>query len=186
MPLGAWALARTGGGRVAAGLLLPPLTLLFVVARWDAWWGGWDWGLRLFVPALPLLACLAAVGLPRLKGSLRHWAPWLLLLAGAAWAVPGVLTDLLGGYGGFAGGTAQSWQLASYPPLGAWQFLHQWQTTSAIDSSGVDILWAKTAGSSASTALAPVLLLGACAAALAWLTHRGVRLPDLAAAALDP
>lgn len=65
---------------------------LLNVSLWWVWWGGWDWGLRLFVPALPVLAVVAGCGVSALGRWTRWWLPTVLLLLGLAWAIPGVVT----------------------------------------------------------------------------------------------
>jgi hypothetical protein len=147
--------------------------LLLNTSLWTWWWGGWNWGLRLFVPALPLLAVLAAAGIDRLRGWARVAVPGAVLLAGFAWAVPGVLTDLLGGYAGTYDGTVGSFKLAAYPPIGAWAFLHHLRAFNLADSSAIDLLWFRLARKSHNLSLIPpaILLIGAL---LAWKPLLGV------------
>ncbi len=61
------------------------LSLLAVYCRWYAWNGGWAWGPRFLVPAVPLLALSAAPFLasPPRRAVLR-WIGWLLVL-GSFW-----------------------------------------------------------------------------------------------------
>ena len=68
------------------------LALLLLHARWFGWDGGWCWGPRFLVPALPLLALLAAAALgatpPR---SPVRWAGLALVLVSAAVSWTGTL-----------------------------------------------------------------------------------------------
>ena len=140
--------------------------LLLNVSLWTWWWGGWSWGGRLFLPALPLLAVLAAAGITALPGGLRRWLPQLLLAGGVLWAAPGILTDLLGGYAGTYNGTAGSFRLDGYPPIGAWTFLHHLRAYTPTDSSAVDLVWLRLSRLTHNLSLIPPLLLAAAAAAL--------------------
>src|SRR5450756_1393524 len=96
--LGAAFLFRNGKrleGVVLAGL---PAFLFIESCIYFAWIDGWDWGFRLFQPALPLVAVLAGIGAVQLRGRLSVWLPAALLAGGMLWNIPAVLTDLLGGY----------------------------------------------------------------------------------------
>jgi 4-amino-4-deoxy-L-arabinose transferase-like glycosyltransferase len=72
--------------------------LLLNTAMWKMWWGGWCWGLRLFLPAIPVLAVVAGAGIDRLGPRMRRVLPAALLLTGFACAVPGVITDPIAGF----------------------------------------------------------------------------------------
>jgi hypothetical protein len=78
--------------RAAAALCAAvPLIVLLTYARWWTWWGGWCWGPRFLVPALPFL--ILGLG-PLLRSS--HWARVAaipLALAGVLIALVGVLVD---------------------------------------------------------------------------------------------
>jgi hypothetical protein len=137
------------------------------VAKWDAWWGGWDWGLRLFVPALPLIAVLAAIGIRRLAPAIRRWVPIVLLIAGLVWAAPCIVTDLLMAYGGTYSSTTASFEWSAYPPIGAWAYFHRWIAIAPIDTSSADILWLRVARFTGNASLLPPVLLLATAALLA-------------------
>src|SRR5262245_60955489 len=65
-PLGTLALFRSGRRREAITILSLVAVLLLSTSAWYMWWGGWCWGLRLFNPAMPLLAVLAGIGLDRI------------------------------------------------------------------------------------------------------------------------
>ena len=175
VPFGAVALARLGRRREAITLLALCGALLVNVAAWFMWWGGWCWGLRLFTPATPLLAVLAGAGVDRLRGRKRGWLPALLLLAGFLWAMPGVVTDIHGGYGGLADGTQNAWQLAAYPPYGAWQFLVRLRAEMPADAGAADILWLRLARETGNGSLLVPILLVALAAILAMRSRALVR-----------
>ncbi len=145
VPLGALAVFRAERGRaVVLAMLGLSLALLANTAAWYMWWGGWCWGLRLFSPALPLLATLAGVGTMRLRPRLQRWAPFVLLLAGFCWAVPGTVTDLLGGFGGVGDGAV--WNVQAYPPFGAWSFLERLFPNMPTDGRTLDVVWFRHAG----------------------------------------
>ena len=136
---------RTEHRRLALALGALAMVQLLNVALWDVWWGGANWGLRLFVPALPLLAVLAAAGLAALRPSLRPAIAALVLLGGALWALPAIVTDLFGGYTILADGSAGSFNLAALPVIGAWQFLHHLRALTITDPAAVDIIWFRLA-----------------------------------------
>jgi hypothetical protein len=133
---------------------------LLNVALWDIWWGGWNWGLRLFVPALPLLAIVAACGIPALTPRLRFWLPAIVLILGLLWAIPGVITDPLGGYAGTYDGTRGSFRLSAYPPFGAWAYFKHWRAVSPTDQNALDILWLRAARGSQNISLLIIPFLG--------------------------
>lgn len=89
------------------------------VATWDVCWGGWNWGLRLFVPALPLIAVLGAAGIEALPPRSRTRIAILLFQAGTIRATPCVLTDFVAGYAWMADNSANSFALITYPLLEA-------------------------------------------------------------------
>jgi hypothetical protein len=171
-PLGLRRLWLTPYRRVAA-VMAGLIVLLYVhTALLVPWWGGDDWGARLFVPVWPLVAILAAIGAVSLRPSLRLWLPATLFVAGVVWAVPGTVTDLLGGYGSAYGGTSGSYLLTGYPPVGAWQFLHHLRATDMTDGSAVDILWFRLARRTDNASLLVPLILTLSAAAFAWKAIR--------------
>jgi hypothetical protein len=172
VPIGVARLWRQG--QRGAALALPGfcLALLVLVGTWDIWWGGYNWGLRLYVPALPVIAVLAAIG----AASLRHWLGAalviVLLVAGVIWAAPGVVTDLGAGYGAMADKTAGSWNVAAYPPLGAWAFMHHWLGSGIGDTSSANILWLRlTRATGRRLLLIPAALI-ICSAGLSWVALR--------------
>ncbi len=170
-PLGVVALARRARAAQAGILALLCFLLLLNVASWAAWWGGWCWGLRLFAPAVPLVSVLAAAGTERLSGITRRLVPAFVLLAGFAWALPGVVTDLLGGYASGMDSEAFTWQLSSYPPYGAWRFLRRLFPASLVDANTVDILWFRLAPSTGYGSLVVGALLLVMAVALVVLAR---------------
>jgi hypothetical protein len=148
-PLGIRQLWRTEHRKIALVLLGLIGFELLNVSMWYTWWGGWNWGLRLFVPALPLVAILAAIGIDRLPHTLRFWLPLALMAAGVVWVAPCVVTDLLYAYGGTYSSTSASFQWSAYPPIGAWQYFHHWRAIATVDSNSADVLWlhmARTTG----------------------------------------
>ena len=99
--------------RVVAGVLGGLACLLLLnTASWMPWWGAWSWGSRLFVPALPLVAVLSAIGATSLAAPRRTRIVAVLMLGGVAWALAGSLTNLLGGYAARYDGSAQSFALS--------------------------------------------------------------------------
>ena len=144
------------------------LVLFFHSALFIPWWGGWDWGARLFVPVLPLVAVFAAIGALSLRSPIRVWLTAGLFAAGVVWAIPGTVTDLLGGYAGMYDGTAHSFLLSGYPPIGAWQFVHHLRATNLADSNAIDILWFRIARYTSNASMIVPVVLGLSAVALAW------------------
>ncbi len=151
---------------VAISVLGLVVALLLSVATWNMWWGGWNWGLRLYVPALPLLAVAAGFGLQSLPRGFRIIAGPVVLIAGVVWAVPCVLTDLFGGYAGVYDGTAGAFRIDAYPAIGAWQFIEHWRALTPTDSAAADILWLRTARSTGNASLLPMLILFSVSGAL--------------------
>lgn len=178
-PLGLWRLRLTPYRTVAA--VMAGLTVLMYLhtSLWIPWWGGDDWGARLFVPVWPFVAIFAAIGAISLRPSLRLWLPAALFVGGVVWAVPGTLTDLLGGYAAAYNGTPHSFLLTGYPPIGAWQFLHHIRATDIADSSALDILWFRLARQTGNVSLLVPLILVISAAAFAWMALRGERAQEL-------
>lgn len=170
-PLGVRRLWLTPHRRIAV-VMVGVIGVLFLnTALWAAWWGGWNWGARLFFPAWPLLAILAAIGAMSLRRPMRVWLTAILFLAGVLWAFPGSITDLLAGYGGAYDGTANSFLLSGYPPLGAWQFVHHLRAGDLADSSGIDIVWFRIARQTHSVSLvvpAFLVIVAAIFARMAW------------------
>ncbi|MGE5334907.1 MAG: ArnT family glycosyltransferase [Nitrososphaerota archaeon] len=137
---------------------------LLNTALWWVWWGGWDWGLRLFVPALPVLAVVAGCGVSALGPRLRWWLPAVLLFLGFLWALPGVVTNLLAGYMVFADGSA-SFNWRTYPPIGGWQWLTHIRPPAGkiMDVHTVDIVWVRYSHVTGNASLVPAASLGLAA-----------------------
>jgi uncharacterized membrane protein len=152
---------------VAVVLAVLASVLLLNTALWMPWWGAQSWGSRLFVPALPLAAVLAAIGAASVPIQ-RRWLTAVLMLAGVAWALPGSLTNLLGGYASRYDGTHQSFALSGYPPVGAWRYIHHLFATDWSDANSVDIVWFRFAHDThyISVVMPVALLLLACFLAL--------------------
>ena len=172
LPFGALALVQAGRLREVVAMLVLCAALFVNTIAWYMWFGGWCWGLRLFTPATPLLASVAGLGVDRLKGALRRWLPVLCLLAGFVWALPGTITDVMGGYGN-ATGEGKDWLLTAYPPIGAWQFVDRWFATGLDDAHAVDILWFRLARATGYWSVAVPLVLLAISIVLG---ARGMRL----------
>ena len=159
VPLGVVALVRASRTREVIAVLALSGALLTNTVAWYMWWGGWCWGLRLFGPAIPLLAVVAGAGIDRLRGNVRRWLPTVLLVLGFFWALPGVVTDILGGFGNLGDGNV--WRLAAYPPYGAWQFLDRIFAESFQDAGAVDIVWFRLVHLTGGWSLCvPLVLLG--------------------------
>lgn len=167
-PLGLQRLYRSGEGRFATVSALLVLVLFLNTALWATWWGGWNWGSRLFVPAWPLVAVIAAVGATSLRSRIRGWLTALLFAGGVLWAIPGTVVDMLGGYAGAYDGTANSFRLSSYPPIGAWQFVHHVRAFDLADSSALDVVWLRVARETHNITVAVPFVLLAVAAVLVW------------------
>ncbi len=162
-PAGFYALWRKRFTIVALALVVPCVLLLLETATWSMWWGGVNWGLRLFVPALPMLAILSAIGAYHLRSKVPPWLIPALFAAGVSWALPGILTDALGGYGGFADGSDASFRWQTYPLIGAWQYLKHPLATTTLDTVSIDIIWFRLAHQTDYVSLIPMagFLLGA-------------------------
>ncbi len=98
--------------------------LLLLYARWGDWHGGWCWGPRFLVPALPLLALLCApfFETPPTR-PLWRWGGRALVAASALLAVSGTLVPftefhlrLLETYGRARYLQAAAWDWAHWPP----------------------------------------------------------------------
>jgi hypothetical protein len=143
--------------------------LLVNTASWKVWWGGWCWGLRLFIPALPLLAVVAGAGIDRLGARARRVVPPLLLAAGFACALPGVVTDPLGGFARLTDGKPFAWTLEVFRPIGAWHFLEKAFPKTPAETNVVDILWFRVAPATDYwSLLVPIVLIAAAIALAVW------------------
>ena len=183
LPVGLVKLWRNGYQWVAAVIAGLCLALLINISLWTWWWGGWSWGLRLILPGLPLMAVVVAAGVAALPSGVRGWLPAALLAAGFLWALPTILTDVLGGYAGTYNGTAENFRLDALPLIGAWRFLHHWRAMSLTDSSAADIIWLRLARRTHNLSLIPPLLFALTGAAL---LAQAVRRPAPATTAVRP
>jgi hypothetical protein len=174
-PLGLRRLWLTPQRRVAAVMAVLIVVFYIHTSLWIPWWGGDDWGARLFVPVWPLVAILAAVGAVSLRPSLRLWLPAILFLGGVVWAIPGTLVDLLGGYASAYGGTPHSFLLTGYPPIGAWQFLHHLRAVDTSDPAALDIFWVRLARRTGNASLLVPSILMLATGAFAWKSIRVAR-----------
>lgn len=166
-PLGARLLWRSGYGKLVLAIV-GLVTLQFLnVTGWWMWWGGWNWGLRLFLPALPLVAVLAGCGIASLGRRAVRWIPSLLLIIGVIWAVPCIISDISGGYARAYNTAASNFRLESYPPIGAWAYFDHWLPQGDVDSRAADILWLRLAPATGNASLIVPLMLIA-GAALLW------------------
>lgn len=68
------------------------MTTLVTYAAWWTWWGGYTWGPRFLLPALPLLTLALPLAWPRLSAAAR-WGTALIVALSALAQVPGVLVD---------------------------------------------------------------------------------------------
>lgn len=165
-PFGSARLWKRGDRALVLALLGGCLAELVSTAAWRYWWGGYDWGLRLFVPAIPLLAVLAGGGVDSLRGRWRTLVPAVCLAAGLLSSVPPLFVDMNAGYAHFADGTAASWQIGAYPLLGALRFASR---------SGIDLFWLRASHSHRTLLLVPAVLL----AAGLWLLRRQLGAPTI-------
>jgi hypothetical protein len=92
-------LARSAPSLKALGWLLIGLTIVYALffARSADWWGGWNWGIRYFIPLLPLWV-LGLLGVYDIAFNLsRHRVAggliWLTILLSVAIQILGVLVD---------------------------------------------------------------------------------------------
>jgi hypothetical protein len=167
-PLGLWALWRQGQRHLAlafAGLIV---ALVWSMSRWFMWWGGGNWGPRLILPSVPLLAVLAGAALDRIQARWRSWLASVVLLAGFAWSLPGVLTDLLAGYSVLVDGNLGSFNPEGVPLIGAWRYVDHALATSLLDNQTIDILWVRLARATHGLSLIPPVLFLGGALALTW------------------
>jgi hypothetical protein len=161
-------------GRAVPVLWLAGLAVaeLINTALWSTWWGGANWGLRLFVPGLVPLAALAGLAATRLRGRAAA-ANWTLLAGGLVFALTCVLVDLFSGLPGKTNDSLANFHLHAYPPLGAWGGLHHLLGTALDDHFSVDVFWLRLAGTRHSLLpLVPMAGLMVLAAACAGAARR--------------
>jgi len=164
-----WRSERAIGVLLLAGLAAAELVN---TALWSTWWGGANWGLRLFVPGLVPLAALAGVAAAGLRGRAVA-ASWVLLAGGLLFALTCVLVDLFSGLPAATNESLANFHLHAYPPLGAWAGLHHVLGSALDDHSSVDVFWLRLAGVRHSwLPLAPMAALLAAAAGCAAAARR--------------
>jgi hypothetical protein len=139
VPFGAYKLWMSRQRVLAVVLVGLVLAQLFNVAKWRMWWGGGNWGLRIFFTALPVIGVLAGVGLSMVPRRYRRPVCWILLGGGVVWATPCIVTDLF--TSGPSGDSNGSFLWSAYPPIGAWRGLHHLFATDIGDPYAVDIVW---------------------------------------------
>ena len=90
--LGAW---RFGRGRRELSFMIAFVTIgcLVIFGSWWQWWGGWVWGPRFLVPAIPLLALPTLGWLEQCQQNKRRKLSILWTLCIVSW---GVITQLAG------------------------------------------------------------------------------------------
>jgi hypothetical protein len=166
-PLGLYVLWSRGYRALSMAAAFLALAQLLNVATWSVWWGGWSWGLRLYVTALPVVALLAAAGITALPRLVRPAFTVFAVAAGVLWAVPTLLIDLLSNYAETYDGTANAFRLDGHPAAAISRFLGHWYAQTPVDRFAADILWIRTAGQTGSASLIPMIALLVCALALA-------------------
>lgn len=165
VPFGARALWRRGLRLEIGAFVGLGAAMIAVMAVWKTWWGGWCWGPRLMLPALPLLAVVAACGIDALSPRTRRWLPAALLAVGFACALPGTVTDMLSGHVQRTDAVPAAWTLVDWPPYGAWLYLQRVFPVVDHDVGAVDILWFRLAPATGYwSLLVPVVLLAVAAA----------------------
>jgi hypothetical protein len=179
-------LARSG--RAVPALLLGGLAAAELVntALWNTWWGGANWGLRLFVPGLVPLAAVAGLAAGRLRAPASA-GTWVVLAGGLLFSGTCVVADVFSGLPGETNSSTANFHLHAYPPLGAWPGVQRVLGNGMDDHLSIDILWLRLAG--AGHSWVPLLAMAALlagAAACAWVARhwlRAARSPALTTAA---
>ena len=166
-PLGARALYPSNREMTIAMVGLC-ITLLLVMSGWHMWWGGVNWGPRLLVPSLPIMAVLAAAAIPKPSTRLRVRLPLVLAAMGLLWALPTALIDL-NVYGGWFDGPSVSFLPRAHPFLFALDPPHTWRPGAPLAPHGIDVVWVRATGLLGPW---PLLVLGALLAAAAVLLYR--------------
>jgi hypothetical protein len=161
-PLGFLGVMRGEHRRLGLALVGLAALQLLNVALWFGWWGGWNFGLRLFVPALPLLAVFVGLGVGGLRPAVGRWVPAVLLVAGLVWCVPAVVSDINNGYAERYDTSAANFRLEAYLPVGGWPYFDRWVADGVVDFRAADVLWLRAAGvsSGVSVGVMGMLLVG--------------------------
>ena len=166
VPLGVACLIRRGRSLEASWLASTALLLFATAAFWYGWWGGQAWGPRLLVPALPLIAVLAASAVTTRRTQVFAT---LCVVGGFILMLPTVLADPNGRP---AAGSNEIFRLDDLPLFSAWSSLDHLTPHSATDVFGVDSIWARLAHDGGLALLVIPLALFAVAA---WCFALGVR-----------
>jgi hypothetical protein len=169
------ALFRRGERRAVLAVALLAAAMLTATACWHVWWGGWCYGLRLFVPAIAPLAAVAAIGVDALGPRARRFVPGLLLGAGFAWVFPCLLVDTLAGYAKAHDGADAAWRLTGFPFIGVWQYLRRLVATDLTDVYGIDLVWFRLAHLTDGWSLVAPVVLVALAIAVALRCRKELR-----------
>jgi hypothetical protein len=126
--------------RFAVSATVLTLALFVSSAFWPFWWGGLDWGPRLMLPGIPLLAVLAGVGMSRLPSAVGAVAA----LVGFATAAPALVLDIFRGYGSQA--EAAPFSVLTYPPRQLVYWFHHRDPSDILGSpltrGDIDNFWA--------------------------------------------
>ncbi len=99
--------------RVAIAAAIASVALFVSSGFWSIWWGGLDWGPRLMLPAIPLLAAFAGIAMNRLPTPVGAVAA----IVGFVTSAPCLALDIFRGYGISAGTSAGSFDWQNYPPV---------------------------------------------------------------------
>ena len=176
-----WGLVRLirRGRPLEAGWLAAMAAVLFLnAALWDIWWGGFDWGPRLLVPALPIVAVIAASAIKG-RGALTLGAA--LVFGGFVLLLPTVLVDLLVVPSASSHAT---FQMSTLPMSSAWRYLRHIVPRFATDRNGVDLIWVRLVHHGGPAVLVvPLALLALTAWCFASALRSGNWEPSVAATA---
>jgi len=160
VPLGLAWLRRTGNMSWAAGAAGLVIAQLVNVATWYIWWGGTNWGLRLFVPAIPLIAVLGAAGLEQLPRRARPALAGLVVVGALAWAIPALLIgEFSFRYGATRADATTSFDWSLFNDSAGWAHIGRLIGAGPRDNDSPEILWLRYASSSGNLTLLPPLLL---------------------------
>lgn len=168
VPWGLVQLFKRGRSFEACWLAAIAMVLFLNAALWDIWWGGFDWGPRLLVPALPLVAVIAASAVNS-RATLAFAAA--SVVCGFVLLLPTVLVDLLVVP---AASSHANFQMSKLPMLTAWRFVRHIVPRFATDRNGIDVIWVRLVHHGGPAALlVPLALLSVTA----WCFTRAVRTP---------
>lgn len=166
VPLGLARLIRRRRSLEGCWLAGTALLLFANAAFWYGWWGGQAWGPRLLVPALPLIAVLAA-------SAVRTWRTLALAAAcvfgGFFLMLPTVIADPNGRP---TAGSNAIFRMDELPVVSGWSSLEHLIPHSATDGYGVDSIWARLAHDGGLAVLVVPLALFVVALWCFWLGLR--------------